>query len=74
MNNFLSIIFSTFRIFQIKFQVRGVHVKLLQSCPTVTPGTVACQAPLATGFSGKNTGVGCHFFLQSSEGSLGQMI
>ena len=26
---------------------------------------VACQAPLSMGFfSGKNTGVGCHFFLQ----------
>ena len=24
-----------------------------------TPWTVACQAPLSTGFSGKNTGVGC---------------
>ena len=29
-----------------------------------TPWTVACQAPLSTGFSGKNTGVGSHFFLQ----------
>ena len=26
--------------------------------------TVACQVPLSMGFSGKNTGVGCHFFLQ----------
>ena len=26
--------------------------------------TVACQAPLSMDFSGKNIGVGCHFFLQ----------
>ena len=30
----------------------------------VTPQTVACQAPLSTGFSGKTPGVGCHFLLQ----------
>ena len=30
----------------------------------VTPWTVACQAPLPTGFLGKNTGVGCHFLPQ----------
>ena len=30
----------------------------------VTPGTVACQAPLSMGSPGKNTGVGCHFLLQ----------
>ena len=29
---------------------------------SVTPWTVACQAPLSVGF--KNTGVGCHFLLQ----------
>ena len=29
-----------------------------------TPWTVAPQAPLSMGFSGKNTGVGCHFLLQ----------
>ena len=26
--------------------------------------TIACQAPLSMGFSGKNTGVACHFLLQ----------
>ena len=26
--------------------------------------TAAHQAPLSLGFSGKNAGVGCHFFLQ----------
>ena len=30
----------------------------------VTPWAVARQAPLSMGFSGKNTGVGCHFLLQ----------
>ena len=29
-----------------------------------TPWTVACQAPLSTGSSSKNTGVGCHALLQ----------
>ena len=29
-----------------------------------TAWTVACQAPLSTGFSSKNTGVGCHVLLQ----------
>ena len=31
---------------------------------SVTPQTVARQAPLSMGFSSKNTGVGCHFLLQ----------
>ena len=30
----------------------------------MTPWTVACQAPLSTGFPRQDTGVGCHFFLQ----------
>ena len=35
------------------------------SCPTLAnPWIVACQAPLSMGFSGENTGVGCHFLLQ----------
>ena len=29
-----------------------------------TPWTVARQAPLSMEFPSKNTGVGCHFFLQ----------
>ena len=29
-----------------------------------TPWTVACQTPLSVEFSGKNTGVCCHFLLQ----------
>ena len=31
----------------------------------VTPWTVAFQAPLCIGFLGKNTGVVCHFLLQT---------
>jgi len=30
----------------------------------VTPWTIACQAPLSWNLAGKNTGVGCYFFLQ----------
>ena len=29
-----------------------------------TPETTAHQVPPSLGFSGKNTGVGCHFFLR----------
>ena len=32
--------------------------------PFATLWTVACQVPLSMDFSGKNTGVGCRFFLQ----------
>ena len=41
-------------------------VLVIQSCPLfVTQWTVACQAPLSSWDSqGKNTGVGCHCFLQ----------
>ena len=35
------------------------HVQLF-----VNPWTVACQAPLSMGFSGQNTGKGCHFLFQ----------
>ena len=36
-----------------------------QSCPTlITPWTVAARLLYAWYFSGKNTGVGCHFLLQ----------
>ena len=38
---------------------RQNHVRLF-----VTPGTIACQALLPWGFSGKNAGKGCHFLLQ----------
>ena len=41
-----------------------------KSCPTLaTPWTVACQAPLSMGFSGKNTEVGCHFLSYSFSSS-----
>ena len=40
-------------------------VLVAQSCLTLCyPWTVAHQAPLSMGFSGKNIGVGCHFLLQ----------
>ena len=35
-----------------------------QLCLTLIPWTVAYQDPLSMEFSGKNTGVGCHFLLQ----------
>ena len=42
-----------------------VHAQLLSRVRlSVTPWTVARQPPLSMGFSGKNTGVGCHFLLQ----------
>ena len=51
---------STYTI--IKHGGGGVVTKL---CPTLaTPWTVDYQAALSMGFSGKNTGVGCHFLLQ----------
>ena len=38
---------------------------ITESCSTLaTAWTVAHQAPLSMGFSGKNTGGGCHFLLQ----------
>ena len=39
---------------------------VLKSCLTLchTPWTVAHKSPLSMGFSGKNTGVGCHALLQ----------
>ena len=42
-----------------------VRVLVVKSCPTLAnPGTIAFQAPLSWDFLGKNTGVGCHSFLQ----------
>ena len=38
------------------------HFSRVRLC--VTPKTAAHQAPPSLGFSGKNTGVGCHFLLQ----------
>ena len=38
---------------------------------SVTPLTVDCQAPLSMGFSGKNTGVGCHFLVHRNLPSPG---
>ena len=38
------------------------HFSRVRLC--VTPKTAAHQAPPSLGFSGKNTGVDCHFLLQ----------
>ena len=38
---------------------------------SVTPSTVAHQAPLSMDFPGKNTGVGCHFLLQGNLSNSG---
>ena len=41
------------------------YAKSLQSCLTLCdPIDGSRQAPPSLGFSGKNTGVGCHFLLQ----------
>ena len=40
-----------------------VRVCTLSHVQLCDPWTAACQAPLSIGFPGKNTGVGCHFFL-----------
>ena len=40
----------------------GLIAKMCQTL--ATPFTVARYAPLSMGFPSKNTGVGCHFFLQ----------
>ena len=42
----------------------GVCVLLSHVLLFVTPWTVPHQAPLFIGFPGKNTELGCHFFLQ----------
>ena len=45
--------------------VGAVLCLVTRSCLTVTPWTVAHQAPLSMGIlPGKNTGVGCHALLQ----------
>ena len=45
----------------IRVLSRFSHVQLF-----VTPWTVAHQAPLSMGLSGKNIGMGCHFLLQKA--------
>ena len=48
---------------EITSQITCVHV-CTQSCPTLCdPWTAARQAPLSTGFSRHDTGVGCHALL-----------
>ena len=49
------------------------HSSRVQLC--TTPWTIASWAPLSMGFSGKNTGVGCHDLIQgiflTQESNLG---
>ena len=51
-------------------------VKYMISCVQLfaTPWTVAHQAPLSWDFSGKNTGMGCHFLLQLNCGVRGAYL
>ena len=44
--------------------VLGTYCVCSVMSDSATPQTVVCPAPLSLGFSGKNTGVGCHFPLQ----------
>ena len=44
--------------------VDSMHVCSVGSSSFVTPWTTAHQALLSIGFTGKNTGEGCHFLLQ----------
>ena len=47
------------------YPVSSLFLLVAQSCPTLRSHVlVAHQAPLAIGFPGKNTGVGCSFLLQ----------
>ena len=49
----------------IFYHIAAAAAKSFQSCPTLCdPKTAAHQAPPSPGFSGKNTGVGCHFLLK----------
>ena len=53
--------FSSRGFLEYRLHVRAVA----QSCPTLCdPVDCSPQAPLSLNFPGKNTGVGCHLFLQ----------
>ena len=63
-----------FDVLAVQGTLKKVKVKLLSRVQLfVTPWTVTYQASLSVGFfSGKSTGVGCHFLLQgifSTQGS-----
>ena len=54
-------------LLQESYITEGIHFETgFLSCPVLIANlwTVAFQAPLSMDFSGKGTGVGCHFLLQ----------
>ena len=54
------------KIFMLKVR-KGKQSEVTQSSDSVTPWTVAYQAPPSMGFSRRGTGVGCHRTLRSRE-------
>ena len=54
----LTILTRLYRLVQFSSVQSLSRVRLFE-----TPWTTACQAPPSMGFSGKSTGVGCHYFL-----------
>ena len=57
--------FSTSATWKVRSYHGGGGLVAKSFLTLVTPGTIACQAPLSMGFStDKNTGVDCHFLLQ----------
>ena len=68
-------VFPSIRVFSNE-SYGGAGGLVAKLCLTlVGPGTIALQAPLSMGFSGKNTRVDCHFLLQgifpTQESNLG---
>ena len=61
MGNVYSIVSAHLLLVNITISVEYVCVL---SHSVVILDSVACHTPLSMDFSGKNTGVGCHFFLQ----------
>ena len=57
-------IIDTYSPFQAKTELLLLYCCLVVSNSFTTPWAAAHQAPLSMGFSGKNTGGGCHFLLQ----------
>ena len=52
-------------VFVYVYRYLSKRVCVTQSCLTLCdPMAIAYQAPLSTGFFGKNIGVICHFLLQ----------
>ena len=68
-------IFPSIRVFSNESYGGGGGLVAKLCLTLVGPGTIALQAPLSMGFSGKNTRVDCHFLLQgifpTQESNLG---